>query len=583
MKKILWYYWYFAKGIRGYAIATMVLFTAGFIVNAILRPIVIKDIIDGFVRNSPDIWKVMLMFVLTLVLKEVLFRTGDVLITSFEARHMRLLRKESLREILKHSLGFFSQTFTGSLVAKHKRFITAGESIFDEVAYQHVFILVQIIGILIVSASISPYLVAGYVFWTIVAGILIAVTFKKRVDLDTQEAAVESRAIAHFADIVGNISIVKLFGKQEKEQSDFDRTNTEHYHARTKAWTYSNRQNMYLGICTTGMYATTLWIGWLLRQSGHLTPGEISLVLTYSATLSETMWMSARSLRKYTKGLADAAEMIDIIEKPGEINDSPNAFANVDANVHGITFDKVTFAHKGGQPLFRDFSLRIDARQKVAVIGSTGAGKTTLVNLLLRNIEVQSGSIRIEPYDIRTDITQDGLKSLISTVSQYADMFHRTIRENIAYGKQGATDEEVIEAAKKARIHEFIIQQTDGYDTKVGERGVHLSGGQKQRIAIARALLHDAPVLILDEATSSLDNVTEKEIQLILETGLKEKTVIVIAHRLSTIRNCDRIIVLEHGSIIQDGTHDELILDVSGIYYKMLHSSEVARKEEIVG
>ena len=332
------------------------------------------------------------------------------------------------------------------------------------------------------------------------------------------------------------------------------------------------------------MYTTTLWIGWLLRQSGNLTAGEISLVLTYSATLSETMWISARSLRKYTKGLADAAEMIDIIEAPAEITDSPYAFTNrsIHKRVVGITFDNVTFTHNGGQPLFKNFCLKIDAGQKVAIIGSTGAGKTTLVNLLLRNIEATSGSIRVEPYDIRKDVTQDALKSLISTVSQNADMFHRTIRENIAYGKQDATDEEIIEAAKKARIHDFIVEQTaNGYDTKVGERGVHLSGGQKQRIAIARALLHDAPVLIFDEATSSLDNVTEKEIQLILETGLKDKTVLVIAHRLSTIRNCDRIIVLNNGSINQDGTHEELILDKEGIYYKMLHSTDVALKEGV--
>ena len=228
MKKILWYYWRFAKGIRGYALATTILFTAGFIVNAILRPIVIKDIIDGFVRNSPAIWKVLLLFVLTLVLKEVLFRSGDVLISRFESKHMRQLRRESLREIVKHSLGFFSKTFAGSLVAKHKRFITAGESIFDEIAYQHVFIIVQVLGVLIVSASISPYLVLGYLFWMIVAGLMIGLTFNKRVTLDTQEATVESRAIAHFADIVGNISVVKLFGKQEKEQLDFEATNTEH-------------------------------------------------------------------------------------------------------------------------------------------------------------------------------------------------------------------------------------------------------------------------------------------------------------------------------------------------------------------
>jgi ATP-binding cassette subfamily B protein len=399
--------------------------------------------------------------------------------------------------------------------------------------------------------------------------------------LDKDAAEGESRVTARFADIVGNIPIVKLFGAKDREKAGYEDVSKEHYGLRMKAWTYASIQSGIIGMSTTGMYASTLIICYTLWKHGHFTPGDFVLMVTYSAMLSETLWISNRSLRRFSQAVADASEMVAIMQEPVEIADILSSESQPSIPIGSITFDNVCFAYPNGTTIFDQLSLSIATHQKVAIIGPTGSGKTTLVNLLLRNIEAQRGTITLEPYNIVKDLTQDGLKSLISTVSQNADLFHRTIRENIAYGRPDATDQEIHAAAKKARIHDFILRQPDGYETLVGERGVHLSGGQKQRIAIARALLHDAPILIFDEATSSLDNVTEKEIQSILEEELRDKTVIIIAHRLSTVRNCDRILVLENGTLIQDGTHEELILQKDGMYNHMLNSHALAVRPEV--
>lgn len=581
MKKILSYYWLHAKGLRKYAWWTIAAYTLGYILNSVIRPIAIQRIIDGLVHHTDQIPILIGVFIALLFGKEICFRGGDFIIARFELGHAMQLRRASLASLLERSLGFFGSTFSGALVAKQRRFVTSGEALFDEIAYQHLFIAIQVVGIIVVSAKVSPYLMANYAFWLSATITLIVLAFKKRMRLDKDEAAAESRVTGRFADIIGNIPTVKLFGAKQREKEEYETVCREHYALRMRAWKYSSIQSAIIGMSTTGMYASTIFICYHLWKQGHFTPGDFVLMITYSAMLSETLWISNRSLRKFSQAIADASEMAAIMQEPVEIRDTAADQTDLHVPIRNVTFKNVCFAYPNGTPIFDHFSLQITAGQKVAIIGPTGSGKTTLINLLLRNIEAQSGNILLEPYNIRTDFTQDTLKSYISTVSQSADLFHRTIRENIAYGKPDATDEEIYTAARKAQIHEFILKQNDGYDTLVGERGVHLSGGQKQRIAIARALLHNAPVLIFDEATSSLDNVTEKQIQDILENELREKTVIIIAHRLSTIEKCDRILVLSEGTILQDGTHSELVADTTGLYYKMLNSHEVAAQAEI--
>ena len=232
--------------------------------------------------------------------------------------------------------------------------------------------------------------------------------------------------------------------------------------------------------------------------------------------------------------------------------------------------DKVTFTHDEGQgdTLFHDFSLNIKPGEKIGLVGASGSGKTTLTKLLLRFADIDSGKITIDGQDI-SEVTQASLRAKIAYVPQEPLLFHRSVRENIAYGRPDATDAEIEEAAKKAGAYDFIVGLKDGFDTMVGERGIKLSGGQRQRVAIARAILKDAPILVLDEATSALDSESEALIQKSLETLMENRTSIVIAHRLSTIAKLDRIIVLKNGKIVEDGSHDELINKKRGVYAKL--------------
>lgn len=248
-----------------------------------------------------------------------------------------------------------------------------------------------------------------------------------------------------------------------------------------------------------------------------------------------------------------------------------------------IVFDRVKFHYKGTEPLFRDKSVEIAAGQKVGLVGYSGGGKTTFANLILRLYNVTGGAILIDGQDIR-EVTQDSLRENIAMIPQDTSLFHRSLTENIRYGRINATDDEVIEAAKKAHAHEFISRLPQGYDSLVGERGIKLSGGQRQRIAIARAILKNAPILILDEATSQLDSVTENLIQESLRELMQNKTAIVIAHRLSTLLYMDRILVFDKGRIVADGSHDELL--ARGRLYKNLWNAQVGgflpdRKTEV--
>ncbi len=299
-----------------------------------------------------------------------------------------------------------------------------------------------------------------------------------------------------------------------------------------------------------------LTLGVILWQQGIVTVGDFVLIQVYIISLVNRVWDIGNTLQRVYDAFSDASEMIDIIELPFGISDAPNASALVPTE-GTLRFDAVSFYYNTDRPILSNLDLQIQGGEKIALVGSSGAGKSTVTKLLLRQYDIREGSITIDGQDIR-EVTQHSLHEAIGYVPQEPILFHRSLRDNIAYGKRTATEEEIVEAAKKAHCHEFISSLPDQYATHVGERGVKLSGGERQRVAIARAILKNAPILVLDEATSSLDSHSESLIQDALEKLMKGKTVIVIAHRLSTVMDADIIFVVAKGKIVAHGTHKEL-------------------------
>jgi ATP-binding cassette subfamily B protein len=308
-------------------------------------------------------------------------------------------------------------------------------------------------------------------------------------------------------------------------------------------------------------FALTAW------QRGELSVGGVVLLQAYFLRLFDKLWDAGSNIRAVYEALADANEMTELLVHQHGIKDAPAA--DLLTGVKGaVTFDAVTFGYHSGAAVLKDFNLSIKAGERVALVGPSGGGKSTILKLIMRLYDIQQGSIRIDGKDIST-VTQDSLRAALSFVPQDPILFHRSLAENIRYAKPDATDEEVIAAARLAHAHEFIERSQHGYQTLVGERGIKLSGGERQRIAIARALLKNAPILILDEATSSLDSESEMLIQDALHTLMAGRTTIVVAHRLSTIMQMDRIVVISGGGILEEGTHEELLKEHQGTYQKL--------------
>lgn len=466
----------------------------------------------------------------------------------------------------QHSHTYFSGRFAGALSNKVFHAADGSEKLGDATLWNYYTTTIGFIvtGILVFSAN----LFVGFIY-VLLIGVLLTVNIflvKKRHPLIIDHANKHSVLRGVGVDIISNISAVQQFARRMFEMSIVKKHINARRMADIKQWQHGEIgitiNNVIIVIGVGAMFVATFHF----LQQGTVTIGDFVMVMTLMFGMLNTLTFIGNMLNHLIRVYGEVEEGLNEILKPHDITDFPKAkdLAVSDGN---IKFNQVGFSY-GTRRVFKDFSVEFQPGERIGVVGPSGSGKTTFVSLLLRQYDVHEGEITIDGQNIRK-VTQESLRSAISVVPQEPLLFHRSIRDNIGYGKEHATEEDIIEAAKQAQAHEFILETPEGYDTLVGERGVKLSGGQRQRIAIARAILKSAPILVLDEATSSLDSESEVAIQKALEELMKGKTVIAIAHRLSTIRAMDRIIVLERGEIVQDGTHDELVKEKTGTYARL--------------
>ncbi len=366
---------------------------------------------------------------------------------------------------------------------------------------------------------------------------------------------------------LSGMRVVQAFGGEDREVERFERLNGNQFRMQLRKVMYEIGGGPTVELATAAAVAVVLYLGGLQVLGGTSTPGSLVAFLISLSLMNEPLKGMAQLMALYQQAMGACERVFDVLDTEPAIQDEPGAEA-LDSRSCSVRFDGVGFSYDGETDVLRDVELSIPAGEVVAVVGESGAGKTTLANLLLRFADPTAGAVRIEDHDLR-ELTVASVRRHTAVVTQETFLFDDTVEANIRYAESGPTDEDVRAAARAASAHEFIEALPGGYDTRIGERGVRLSGGQRQRIAIARAILRDAPILILDEATSNLDSASEAEVQAALEQLMRGKTTLVVAHRLSTVRNADRIVVLRRGRIVEQGSHDDL-LQRGGEYSRLL-------------
>jgi len=497
------------------------------------------------------------------------WRLGSFANSHFEAKTMAGLRQQAYNYLTYHSYSFFINNFTGALVQRVGRYARAFERITDRIVWDLLSLLVRIVGITIITWTIKPALSVLIIGWTILYLIInyFYSTWRLKYSLKMTEA--DSRTTATLSDAIANQNNVDVFWRHQEESSRFKRVTEDQAKITLSNWNTDAGLDSIQAALIVLIEFFIFYFSIRYWQQGIVTLGGFVLIQLYIIGLGSRLWGFSRIIRDFYESYADAKEMAEIMKLPHEIKDTPLAKPlDVSSGGSEIIFKDVSFSFNKTRQVLKKINLKINSGEKVAIIGPSGAGKTTLIRLMLRFYDLTSGKITINGQKIH-HMTLESLRGNISLVPQDPLLFHRTIMENIGYGRPSATNKEIIEAARLAHCDEFVEYLPDKYETYVGDRGIKLSGGERQRVAIARAILKNSPILILDEATSSLDSHSEGLIQNALDVLMKGKTVIVIAHRLSTIRKMNRIVVIKNGSVFEEGTHDDLIKKDGSLYAKL--------------
>jgi ATP-binding cassette subfamily B protein len=465
--------------------------------------------------------------------------------------------------ILGHSHQYYENRFAGSVASKIHQARDGARAIVESAFNDFLPLMVSLMIGFYLTFSTSPVLGCMFFVWLIVTVPINTWLARRRMRFAMQAHKLETNLRGRTVDILGNIRAVREYAREYFESKSLRVLIGEHREAELKNWQAGECMIALNGVMQAVFMLTMLTFSVYLASIGAISLGSIILVLSLITSVGQSIFFIGNRIASLSEQWSEVKEALGDLLNPHEVADVPYATA-LSVPDGAVSFRNVSFAYPDGRKILSGFSLDIRPGQKVGLVGRSGAGKSTLIKLLLRHYDLTGGSIRIDGQDIALQ-TQESVRKEISVVPQEPLLLHRTVRENIAYGKPDATEEEITNAAKLARAHAFINRLSEGYGTVVGERGIKLSGGERQRVALARAILKPSKILVLDEATSALDSESEAAIQEALSTLMVGKTVIAVAHRLSTLREMDRILVLDKGAIVEDGTHAELI-GRGGIY-----------------
>ncbi len=538
----------------------------------------LKLLVDAFSREGPVSYEILIhpivLFIAAQIGLDVVWRLSNIGEWKAEPYARRRLLLTVYDYIQYHSYRYFQNTQGGTLISKLKGILDGYDTVFSSLHHtigkNFAVVVVSIFVLLIVNTTVFFFML---LWCALVIALLLPMSIKLN-RYSNEAAESKHHVIGRFSDNITNIFSLFYFAKRQDELKRASAFMSEDYVPRqVTLYQYDFKFNLVGSVLYWFMLIGVFIFMIHLRQQAEISTGDLIFVMLTALAISFDLWAFISGMCDFTKQIGDFKSSFNVLETPHETIDSSIA-RDIRLKQGTIEFKNLSFAYQEEQPIFSGLNLSIKAGEKIGLIGHSGAGKSTLISLLLKNFKPRSGTILLDGHSIE-EMTSDSVRRQISLIPQDIMLFHRSIAENIGYAKENASFEEIKQAAQLANIDEFIESLPEQYETIVGERGVKLSGGQRQRIAIARAILKNAPIIILDEATSSLDTVTEQQIQQSINTILEQNgaTVIAIAHRLSTIRHMDRIVVMEGGAIIEEGRFDELI-NKDG-YFKSLWDAQV--------
>ena len=532
--------------------------------NTYVMALIVDRVQAGPVAGN-QVFEVFGPYILALVLVnlvgQILSKLQDYTVYKLEIAGNYHLARLCFDTLSNQSMTFHTSRFGGSLVSQTSRFMSGYTGLVDVTVYSLIPTITSVICTVVALAPVVPLFTAILVYIA-----FVWVMYKRIMPLSAATSAAQNKLSGVLSDAVTNILAVKTCGREDFERDLFDTADR----AARDAETVSMHAMMQRNFTTSGLIVITMAVVSVFVAGGNawfgISAGALVMIFTYTYNLTMRLNYVSSMMQRINRALGDAAEMTRVLDEPRLVADDKDA-PELKVDEGAIDFEHLNFAYRdaaSGESVFDDLTLHVPAGQRVGLVGKSGSGKTTLTKLLLRLDDVQGGRVLVDGQDV-SRCTQQSLRRQVAYVPQEALLFHRSIRENIAYGRPDAIDEQIREAARLANATEFIDRLPQGFDTMVGERGVKLSGGQRQRVAIARAILTDAPILVLDEATSALDSESEALVQEALENLMRGRTSIVVAHRLSTVAALDRIVVLADGKIVEDGTHAQLV-DAGGEY-----------------